>query len=434
MKIVFVTTCKNRAFHLGQTLPKNLAGNPRSTFIVLDYGSRDNLATVLDPYRDSANLSVYNYNAAGAFHMAHAKNLGHRLGMVEGADVLVNLDADNYLGDGFEDFVAANFRSDSFLWSGLVKGHGRKLRGVSGRIAVTPNAFIKTGGYDEKYSTWAPDDKDFNNRLRYLGYRAVEIDRKYLSAIPHGNGLRFQEYPHAQAVAEGEDTELAPLKTGVVNFGRFGVGDVFRRDGSSVRIHPLPTRIFGVGLHKTATTSLHAALQILGYDSAHWESGNWARDVWDEMRADGKSPSLEKFYAASDLPISILYKELDRGYPGSKFILTIRDEATWLRSVRDHLSYKNPYRWEWDVFPISNRIHQAVYGRKDFDYDTFRERYRRHNAEVIDYFKDRPNDLLVMREPRWEELCAFLGRSVPNVEYPKKFVTGGGANGSTRIP
>lgn len=425
MKIVFATTVKNRAFHLAQTLPINLAGNPRSTFVILDYGSKDALAPVLDPHRDSERVAVYHYNAAGAFHMAHAKNMAHRLGMFEGADVLVNLDADNYLGDGFENFIAANFKRNSFLWSGIVKGHGRKLRGVSGRIGVTPNAFLKAGGYDEKYGTWSPDDKDFNNRLRYLGYSAMEIERNYLSAIPHGNGLRFQEYPHARETADGEDSELPALKTGVANGGHVGVGDVFGKHGRIIRLHPFPTRIFGIGLHKTATTSLHAALRILGYESAHWESGNWARDVWDEMKASGHSPSLERFYAASDLPISILYKELDRGYPGSKFILTVRDEATWLRSVRDHFSWKNPFRWEWDVYPISNRLHQFVYGRKDFDYDTFRDRYRRHNAEVMEYFKDRPNDLLVMREPRWEELCAFLGRETPTEDYPRKFVTGG---------
>lgn len=426
MKIVFCTTCKNRAFHLAQTLPKNMAGNPRSTFVVLDYGSEDDLSAVLEPLK-SERLLVYRYPVVGPFHMAHAKNMAHRLGTLEGADVLVNLDADNYLQNGFESFVegfmAAKGPTDMFLWSGLVKGKGKKFRGTSGRIAVTPAAFLKAGGYDEKFDTWAPDDKDFNVRLCHLGYQPVEISRHYLEAIPHGDGIRFKEYPHVRELAVDEDVNLSPLTTAVANFGKIGCGEVFRPDGSSVRLDPIPTRIFGIGMHKTATTSLHAALQILGYESAHWKSGAWAKHVWEEMHAAGISRTLEKFYTASDLPIPIFFKELDRAYPGSKFILTVRDEIDWLRSVRAHFSIQNPFRWEWDVYPFTNTIHREIYGRTDFDALTFLERYRRHNAEVIEYFRTRPDDLLVMREHTWTALCEFLQKPLPNVDYPRKFVT-----------
>ena len=45
----------------------------------------------------------------------------------------------------------------------------------------------------------------------------------------------------------------------------------------------------------------------------------------------------------------------------------------------------------------------------------------RHNAEVVEYFKDRPDDLLVMditKEDPWPRLCAFLGEPVPSVPFP----------------
>lgn len=412
---------------MAQTLPRNLEGNPHSMFVILNYGSEDDLIAVLGPYLKSDHLAVYSYPTTEPFHMAHAKNIAHRLGILHGADVLVNLDADNYLGWGFEDFIEAKFSEhrDIFLWSGLVKGQGRKLRGVSGRIAETSHAFIKAGGYDEKYNTWAPDDKDFNARLCFLGYEPVEIPRCYLEAIPHGDGLRFREYPHVKETSDDAyEAPVGPITTGIANYGNFGCGEVFTLDGKRIVLKRIPTRVFGIGMHKTATTSLNEALKILGYESAHWESGAWARDVWDEMQATGRSQTLEKVYAACDFPISILYKELDKAYPGSKFILTIRDDVDWLRSVRDHFSYKNPHRWEWDVYPFSNRMHQAVYGRKDFDAFTMLERYRRHNAEIIEYFKNRPDELLIMREPNWIELCRFLEKPIPeNVEYPRKFVT-----------
>ena len=51
-----------------------------------------------------------------------------------------------------------------------------------------------------------------------------------------------------------------------------------------------------------------------------------------------------------------------------------------------------------------------LYGRQEFDRELFLARYRRHNAEVMEYFEDRPQDLLVFPQGRWDSLCAFLGR------------------------
>jgi sulfotransferase family protein/glycosyl transferase family 7 (putative galactosyltransferase) len=432
VNVVFCVTCKDRAFHLAQTLPRNLQDNPRSKFVVLDYGSARPLQfePIMPPEGfDPSHLVLYRYETDGPFRMAHAKNMAHRLGILEGGEILVNVDADNFLHAGYEDFVEAAMRgSDRFIWSGFVKGKGRKLRGVSGRIAVTREAFIKTGGYDEaRFAAWGHDDTDFNARLQFLGYKGIETPIDLLECIPHGDGLRFKDYPDAQpADPDAYDRPPPRPRCGIVNFGNVGVGEVTKVGDFGVRLYPIPTRIFGIGLHKTATTSLDAALRILGYESAHWPSGAWARQVWDQMRGHGTSPTLERSYAASDLPISILYRELDKAYPGSKFILTVRDEVDWLRSVRDHFSEKNRFKWEWGVYPFSNRIHRAVYGRTDFDLDGFLERYRRHNAEVQEYFRDRPNDLFVMRgEPGWKGLCSFLGKPEPQFNYPRQFITRG---------
>ena len=53
--------------------------------------------------------------------------------------------------------------------------------------------------------------------------------------------------------------------------------------------------------------------------------------------------------------------------------------------------------------------------------DTYIKRYERHNREVLEYFSDRPGDLLVMDIPAdagWEKLCAFLGHDVPDKPFP----------------
>jgi hypothetical protein len=386
--------------------------------------------------------------------MAHAKNLAHRLAILEGADVLVNMDADNYAGEGFDRYVAERLAptpdglgpaapSDglrrAFLWAHMRKGQMR--RGISGRIAVTKHAFLAAGGYDEVYHEWGPDDKDFNVRLRRLGFEAEEIDPRFLSAVSHNDKMRFREYPHRKHAPVVEDFVLPGREhVRIANAGprglSTGLGVVYKNFGREpIELLPLPTRIFGIGMQKTATNSLNRALVELGYDSAHWKSAHWARKIWEEVRgagavagapAGGTSPTLEQNYALCDLPIPLLFRELDIAYPGSKFILTIRNEGEWLESVRKHFSHKNPFRAQWDTDPFTHRIHLETYGRKKFDEQIMLERYRRHNAEVREYFRNRPGDLLVMDMSAgagWYALCGFLCRAIPSVPYPVEYVS-----------
>jgi Sulfotransferase domain/N-terminal domain of galactosyltransferase len=434
--IVFCTTSKNRTFHLEKTLPKNLADNasyPNLKFVILDYGDPNGLAVYLKSKHvmsmTTGRVAVYNYMTSGPFRMAHAKNLAHRAGILEGADILVNLDADNFTGPGFAEWLAEQFQKPNIFCSpGVIKGKGKKLRGCGGRIAVTPTAFINAGGYDEKYDTWASDDKDFVGRLLRMGYQGNEIDLRFLESIPHGDGIRFKEYPHIRETAGSDELEIDASTATIANYGQFGCGILVRNYFPlPIPLVPLPTRIFGIGLHKTATNSLNTALGLLDYDSVHWRSPKKARAIWREMRKAGRSWTLEQHYATCDLPIPLLYRELDKAYPGSKFILTVRSDGKWLASVQNHWSRElNPWRSTWDTDCFTHEIHRELYGRTEFDGAVFLDRYRRHNAEVKAYFTSRADDLLVLDVDRghgWPELCGFLGKPIPAVPYPKEYAT-----------
>ncbi len=429
MNVVFCITCKGRTQHLSRTLPPNLADNPKAKFVLLDYNDQDSLAWYLkaEHAKDiaSGRLCVYQYKEPVPFQMAHAKNMAHRLGILEGGDVLVNLDADNFTGVGFDDYLQDQFSDENvFLWSRMVKeGDGRLPRGISGRIAVTKDTFLLAGGYDEKYNTHSPDDKDFNARLRRLGFEGREIHPRFLLAILHNDKMRYKEYPHVAQLA-CDDFHIQHTTT-IVNAGKVGCGTVFKNFSSEpIELRPIPTRIFGIGMHRTATTSLHLALETLGFNSAHWPSAHWAKAIWREMNQTGKSPTLERSYALSDLPLPLMFRKLDNVYKGSKFILTVRDENKWLESVRKHWNPEhNQFRAAWDTDPFSHRVHELLYGRRDFDADVFLARYRRHNAEVLEHFKDRPGDLLVMdmeKNHGFNELCAFLDVPVPDKPYPNR--------------
>ena len=157
-------------------------------------------------------------------------------------------------------------------------------------------------------------------------------------------------------------------------------------------------------MHKTGTTSLAVALAELGYTVC-----GVRQDMAPLLEAgdlDGVFAAVEGFDAFRDNPWAMLYEEFDRRYRGARFILTIRDEAQWIASAVGHFGREDtPLRtWIYGVgHPVGNE-------------DIYRARFRRHNQEVLDYFRDRPDDLLILdwsRGDGWAQLCGFLGAEVP---------------------
>jgi hypothetical protein len=174
-------------------------------------------------------------------------------------------------------------------------------------------------------------------------------------------------------------------------------------------------KILGIGLSKTGTTSLFAALHRLGYRSATnrhlqrvglagWFVGDFSPDY------------LAEWDAITDLPIGTYFHDLDRRYPGSKFILTTRDIDTWLDSARRQWLRRPPPQ---EGFKL--RVRLATYGITGFDAERFRFVFQAHERNVRQYFRDRPGDLMVMNLAAgdgWPELCRFLGRPVPDEPFP----------------
>jgi hypothetical protein len=167
-------------------------------------------------------------------------------------------------------------------------------------------------------------------------------------------------------------------------------------------------KIFGIGFHKTGTTSLAEALKILGYSvcgPVGIRNPNIAKEVYDIA-----FELVEQYDAFQDNPWAVIYKHLDEKYPGSKFILTKRPVEQWIESAVRHFGKKDTPMREW-IYGIGHPIgHEEVYI----------ERYQRHNREVQEYFKDRPDDFIVMNFPGdgWEKICGFLGKSIPKEEFP----------------
>lgn len=175
------------------------------------------------------------------------------------------------------------------------------------------------------------------------------------------------------------------------------------------RSKPDRPRVFCIGWHKTGTSSLGMALLELGYSVL-----GCRLDMAEPLLRKDLDKPLElagDFDALQDVPWAALYKELDAKYPGSKFILTLRDQHSWLESASRHFI-------DYDV-----GLHRWLYGAGVMkgNEELYIERYNKHYGDVEKYFNNRPNDLLVMNLTEgdgWEKLCGFLEEPIPLKSFP----------------
>ncbi len=169
-------------------------------------------------------------------------------------------------------------------------------------------------------------------------------------------------------------------------------------------------KIFCIGFHKTGTTSLAEALRVLGY------TVTGPNFVEDKRILDQALPlALEvaqRYDAFQDNPWPLLYKEMDQAFPGSKFILTTRPTDRWIKSVVKHFGKKDTPMRQW-IYGVGHPMGNEELYVKRFD---------GHYAEVREYFRDRPDDLLefpLTEGAGWAELCPFLGAATPETDFPK---------------
>jgi len=174
--------------------------------------------------------------------------------------------------------------------------------------------------------------------------------------------------------------------------------------------------VFGIGQSKTGSTSLAEAMPMLGYKTKD--------QVFDLAEVDAPASALtdpNQRYYYKITPIARAYSDVDKRFPGAKFILTVRDVDGWLKSAARQ--FRN------DVEPDSPGAKRRLenFGATVFDEAKFRESFHRHIAEVKEYFKGRPKDLLVIDicgGQGWGELCKFLGEKTPALPFPKENVSG----------
>ncbi|HYD90872.1 MAG TPA: sulfotransferase [Flavobacterium sp.] len=168
-------------------------------------------------------------------------------------------------------------------------------------------------------------------------------------------------------------------------------------------------KVFCIGFHKTGTNSLGEAWQLLGYEVCGVRHD--LLPALSENNFDAVEAIVNQFDAFKDNPWPVLYRQLDEKYPGSKFILTIREERSWIKSIVNHFADKpsEMIRYIYGVpYPSGNE-------------EIFISKYRQHHLAVTTYFRNRKNDLLILQLPdenAWHKICEFLGHDIPPVPFP----------------
>lgn len=201
-------------------------------------------------------------------------------------------------------------------------------------------------------------------------------------------------------------------------------------------------KVLALGLGRTGTASLRAALQELGFNdtyhmmnasvenppdclcwmdafAAKYEGkGTFGRKEWDAL--------LGHCMAVCDWPAIAFAKELIEAYPEAKVIITTRDVDSWHASVMKTVNWrandpelKAVANFDWSAglyYPMLRKFwDHFFYG--DFE-NRGKERFHAHYEEIRALVP--PENLLEYRvSSGWKPLCDYLGMPVPNTPFPR---------------
>jgi hypothetical protein len=172
-------------------------------------------------------------------------------------------------------------------------------------------------------------------------------------------------------------------------------------------------RVFCIGLNKTATTSFHTAMTMLGYNSLHW-GGPEPRLAVEAAAAAGE-PLLSGLDASIDAfsdiqALSERFVLLDQQYPGSRFMLTVRPRDRWVESRRRHVENN-----------IARRDAGTYHGNfLEIDESAWIALWDSHLHAVRSYFATRTNfvETDLTAGNGWAPFCALLDIEEPQEPFP----------------
>ncbi|GAB1312732.1 hypothetical protein MFIFM68171_02942 [Madurella fahalii] len=230
-----------------------------------------------------------------------------------------------------------------------------------------------------------------------------------------------------------------------------------------------PMQVICVGLPRTGTESLQQALITLGYDHTYhgWDivyddechSPGWvrlARKKWYATPTcssgsgdDGRTITAADFdellghsVAVTDAAASVFAADMIAAYPDAKVVLNMRrDVGAWEKSLGKTLVHANrswafwlaswldrECFWAWHVY--ERFLWPLLFRAPDGDMAGAISRnarwIQREHCAMIRGLVPKERLLEWYIEDGWEPLCKFLGKPVPDVDFPHANAASGG--------
>ncbi|MBT6687193.1 MAG: hypothetical protein HOB05_12775 [Bacteroidetes bacterium] len=345
-------------------------------------------------------------------------------------DYVMFFDADDYVGKDISAYVNSHPGENGWIMAHGYKMSGKKIAPYFGwnSISRTGNIFkfsilmeFVGQGVFEKSS----QNELFNHVDSELIISIGKMDRA--RSFFEERGHQLLQYPTRSAIQVVGNNESSEYTN------RITFGEIFDDTlGNSQRVGEITTisstlvdyfnvlpdnsiKVFCLGFQKTGTTSVDWVLADMGYHVAKAYKQPDAK--FSKMLERGDYLELKHvtklFDAFQDIPWFLYYKEFDQWYPDSKFILTIRESLSWWKSFSRYFRTESYPLFEY-AYGFENPI-----GNKE----ALIERYENHNRDVIEYFKDRQDDLLVIdvsENNTLQKISAFLGKSSSYETMPHK--------------
>jgi len=196
-------------------------------------------------------------------------------------------------------------------------------------------------------------------------------------------------------------------------------------------------KIFCICFGKTGTTSLRAFFAALGFKPGDQAKGELLVREWALRNFEPIIELANSAQVFSDIPFSLhfTFSALDMAFPGSKFVLSVRDSAEqWYASLLRFNTLivgkgRLPTGDDLKEFSYRHRgwvleAAQLIYGVSEedpFNKSRLMAAYENHNYAVQQYFRYRPKTLIVVNladDGAARKMCEFLGLSYAGQSMP----------------
>ncbi|KAM0802925.1 efflux pump antibiotic resistance protein [Usnea florida] len=215
------------------------------------------------------------------------------------------------------------------------------------------------------------------------------------------------------------------------------------------RTRKVPMEVLCLGYMRTGTaceSTFHTAFSLLGVPCCHsfslynhvqdctmWISAfdakfagkgkPFTRTEWDQLLSD--------YGAVTDVPALAFSEDLISAYPEAKVVLMERDIEKWYKSFDDAVAKVMWAKWghliasldPWFVGPIRDvhlRWARDWMGVKSMEDMRTKAKYKyREHYKMIRTIVPKERLLEYKLGSGWEPLCDFLGKEIPDIEFPR---------------